>query len=161
MAETLEFFNQNGIKFGTIACCPNHLVGDPDKRRANNEYFIKALKTCRKFGTNIVMTNAWADINKSPEENLKTYKDVFSEYARVAEGERVLIALVLAYLWKNTGYYTIIYYTGLMSIDKEYFEAGAIDGAGEIKKIRYISLPFLSPIMPGYDREMRNFNSGD
>lgn len=91
--EALEIFQSNNIKFATIACVPNHLEPDPVRRKENNEFFKKALRTCKRCGTDIVMTNAWADKNKSPKENLAIFKEVFAEYARVAEYEGVKIAM--------------------------------------------------------------------
>lgn len=91
--EALELFKKNNVRFGTLSCCPNHLEGDEELRKQNNAYFIKALRICKKFGTDIVMTNAWADRAKSPEENLAIYKEVFSEYAKVAEEEGVRILI--------------------------------------------------------------------
>ena len=53
--------------------------------------------------------------------------------------------IIIANLWKYTGYSCLIYYASLMGIDKEYFEAATIDGATKMQCIRYISLPFLKP----------------
>ena len=82
-----------GIKLATISCNPIHLDGNPEKRAENNAYFKKAIKSCRKFGTDIIVTNAFADKSKSPYENLKAYKEVFTEYAKIADSEGVKIAI--------------------------------------------------------------------
>lgn len=55
--------------------------------------------------------------------------------------------LTLAYIWKNVGYTALIYYTGLMSIDKSFFEAAAIDGASKWQQVKNISLPLLKPLI--------------
>ncbi|WP_314584799.1 ABC transporter permease subunit [Paenibacillus terrigena] len=55
--------------------------------------------------------------------------------------------LSLAYLWKNVGYSTLIFYTGLMSIDKSLYEAASIDGASKWQQVRSISIPLLSPLI--------------
>lgn len=55
--------------------------------------------------------------------------------------------LVSANTWKNVGYYTIIYYTGLLGIDSELFDAADIDGANKWHKIKSISLPMLKPLI--------------
>lgn len=89
----VQEMEKNGLRFGTIAVCPNHLVGDAARRKENNAYFVRGLQSARAFGINIVMTNAWADPEKSPAENIKTFKAVFTEYAKVAEGEGVRIAI--------------------------------------------------------------------
>lgn len=57
------------------------------------------------------------------------------------------VIMVIANLWKNIGYYTIIYYTGLLGINEEYYEAAKIDGAGRMQQIRYITLPLLKPVV--------------
>ncbi|GGG51978.1 ABC transporter permease [Paenibacillus radicis (ex Gao et al. 2016)] len=55
--------------------------------------------------------------------------------------------LSLAFLWKNVGYSTLIFYTGLLGIDKSYYEAAAIDGASKFQQIRNISLPLVTPLI--------------
>lgn len=57
------------------------------------------------------------------------------------------ILLIAATIWKGTGYSTIIYYTGLLGIDSEYYEASYIDGANRFQQIYYISLPLLKPLI--------------
>jgi len=57
------------------------------------------------------------------------------------------VILLICYLWKNIGYGTVIYYGNLISVDKSYFEAAELDGASRIQIMRYISLPFIRPIV--------------
>lgn len=57
------------------------------------------------------------------------------------------LILVISNVWKNAGYYTILYYTALMGIDSSYFEASEIDGATKFQQIRSISIPLLSPLI--------------
>ncbi len=58
-----------------------------------------------------------------------------------------IFIMPIIYVWKNVGYYVIIYYAGLMGIDNSYFEAAEIDGATKLQQIRYITLPLLSSII--------------
>lgn len=53
--------------------------------------------------------------------------------------------LIFINLWKQFGYNCIIYYATLMGIDRGYFEAAVIDGAGRWQRIRNITLPHLKP----------------
>jgi putative aldouronate transport system permease protein len=55
--------------------------------------------------------------------------------------------LLIGYVWKNLGYLTIIFYTGLMSIDSSLFEAGRIDGANNWQIRLRISIPLIFPIV--------------
>ncbi|MDO8685345.1 MAG: sugar phosphate isomerase/epimerase, partial [Clostridiales bacterium] len=116
--EIMEVFQNNKVEFATIQCVPNHLEGDPVKRRENNDYFKKALKMCKKFGTDVVMTGAWANSQISPEENLKVYKVVFNEFAKVAEDEGVRIAVENCPAWH--GYPMVV---GNISYSPEMWDA--------------------------------------
>lgn len=55
---------------------------------------------------------------------------------------RVLLAL---YLWKNGGYITVLLLAGLSLIPRELYDTAAIEGAGSAAKLRYITLPLLTP----------------
>ena len=56
-----------------------------------------------------------------------------------------LLAIMIVYIWKMSGYYMIIFLAGLQSIPHHLYEAAEIDGAGGIKKFFKITLPLLSP----------------
>jgi putative aldouronate transport system permease protein len=55
--------------------------------------------------------------------------------------------LSAAYLWKNCGYMTLLFYAALMGIDQNQFEAAAIDGANKLQITFRISIPFLGPVI--------------
>jgi putative aldouronate transport system permease protein len=53
--------------------------------------------------------------------------------------------LLVVFLWKNTGYGSIIYLASIAGIDKTIYEAAKIDGAGKWDQIRFITIPLLKP----------------
>lgn len=53
--------------------------------------------------------------------------------------------LVLVNQWKWMGYNSLIYYSSIVSINSEYYEAAKIDGATRWQKVRYITLPIIKP----------------
>lgn len=53
--------------------------------------------------------------------------------------------LVLVNTWKGVGYSMIIYFSSIVGISQDYFEAARIDGAKKWQQIRYITLPLLKP----------------
>ncbi|MDO4332218.1 MAG: ABC transporter permease subunit [Eubacteriales bacterium] len=55
------------------------------------------------------------------------------------------VILCIVYLWKSFGYNCILYYSNLVGIDRGYYEAAAIDGAGYWKQTLHITLPCLKP----------------
>ena len=57
------------------------------------------------------------------------------------------IILTFMYTWKLAGYYSVIYYAGLMGIDSSYYEAAALDGASRWQMVWKITLPLLRSII--------------
>ena len=53
--------------------------------------------------------------------------------------------LVFVNCWKVIGYNCIIYLSSILGIDRTFYEAAAIDGAGKVKQIFTITLPLLKP----------------
>jgi multiple sugar transport system permease protein len=54
-------------------------------------------------------------------------------------------AIVLVSVWKDMGFFGLILLSGIMAIDKSYYEAASIDGAGSLAKFFKITLPLLTP----------------
>ena len=57
------------------------------------------------------------------------------------------VILTLVNLWKNGGFWSIVYLAGIIAINPEYYEAASMDGATTWQKIRYITLPLLKPLI--------------
>ena len=51
--------------------------------------------------------------------------------------------LVLVNQWKWLGYNSIIYYSSVISIDSELYEAACIDGATRFQRVGYITIPVI------------------
>ena len=50
-------------------------------------------------------------------------------------------------IWQDAGWGTILYIATLSSIDPQLYDAAKVDGAGILKRILYIDLPALAPII--------------
>lgn len=57
----------------------------------------------------------------------------------------ILLAIVLAELWRATSIVMLIVVSGLQAVPREYIEAGEIFGASLWQRIRHIVLPLLRP----------------
>lgn len=55
--------------------------------------------------------------------------------------------LTFGYVWKNLGYNAIIFYTGLIGLDRGYFEAASLDGASQWQQVTKIAIPLISPLI--------------
>jgi putative aldouronate transport system permease protein len=57
------------------------------------------------------------------------------------------VIFLLANIWKYTGYNSIIYLATITGIDRELYEAAAIDGATKWKQFIYVTLPQIIPVI--------------
>jgi multiple sugar transport system permease protein len=57
----------------------------------------------------------------------------------------LLIAVVVAELWRSTAFVMVIFLAGLQGIPHEYTEAAEVFGAGFFQRIRQVILPMLKP----------------
>ena len=53
--------------------------------------------------------------------------------------------VIMSSIWRNAGYYMIIYLAALQGIPRELYEAAKIDGAGSWQCFRKITVPLLTP----------------
>jgi len=57
----------------------------------------------------------------------------------------LVIAVVIAELWRSTAFVMVIFLAGLQGIPREYTEAAEVFGAGFFQRVRQIILPMLKP----------------
>ena len=64
----------------------------------------------------------------------------------LGDSKTALISICIVAIWKNVGYFLVIYYAGIMGISKDLYEAARVDGATDIQQFFKITLPVLKPI---------------
>ncbi len=57
-----------------------------------------------------------------------------------------LVSICIVAIWKNVGYFLVIYYAGIMGISRDLFEAARVDGATRMQQFTRLTLPLLKPI---------------
>ncbi len=62
-----------------------------------------------------------------------------------ADKDWVMFTVIAFSVWKNMGYYMVIYLAGLQGINGELYEAASLDGASTWQRFRYITWPQLQP----------------
>jgi ABC-type sugar transport systems, permease components len=80
-----------------------------------------------------------------PVNNLLRSLGVVNPPRWSASTQWALPTVIMASIWKNIGYYMIIYLAALQGIPRELYEAARIDGANGWQSFRKITLPQLSP----------------
>ncbi|MDP3176750.1 MAG: sugar ABC transporter permease [Spirochaetaceae bacterium] len=80
-----------------------------------------------------------------PVNNLLRALGVAEPPRWAASTKWVMPTVIMASVWKNVGYYLVIYLAALQGIPRELYEAARIDGAGAWTSFRRITLPLLTP----------------
>ena len=60
-------------------------------------------------------------------------------------GETARAVIIIALIWRWTGYNMVFYLSGLQNIDSTLYEAAYIDGASPFQQFRRITVPLLRP----------------
>jgi ABC-type sugar transport system permease subunit len=64
----------------------------------------------------------------------------------LGEAERVMPALVMTALWMYVGFNMIYFLAALQAVDKDLYDAAAVDGADAIRRFRHVTLPSIKPV---------------
>ncbi len=56
-----------------------------------------------------------------------------------------LAGISMMEVWRNMGFYAIMFLVGLQTIPKDYYDAARVDGASSWQTLRWITLPLLRP----------------
>ena len=59
----------------------------------------------------------------------------------------VIPTIAVINVWRHVGYTALLIFAGLQTIPETVYEAGRVDGAGEVRMFRSITVPLLRPIM--------------
>lgn len=64
----------------------------------------------------------------------------------LGDSRYAFIVVILICIWKNFGYFMVLYLSGLSTISGEYYDAAKVDGANSVQSFFRITLPLLRPI---------------
>lgn len=82
-----------GVKISSLGYYPNPLDPEAEKRYFFVEHIEKAIKASSLLGINLVTTFIGRDKNKTIEDNLKTFKEVWTPIINYAEMQNVKVAI--------------------------------------------------------------------
>lgn len=97
--------------------------------------------------SNAVVGVVWREMLNMHTGVIQSVLGLFHVDASMLLGNESTALVTLAFIavWKNIGYYTIIYYSGMLGISDTYYEAARMDGAGKLRYFFSITLPLLKP----------------
>ena len=63
----------------------------------------------------------------------------------VVSTDWAMLAVSIVSIWRFAGYYMIVYLAALQGISRDLYESAGLDGANGWKKLKYITIPMLTP----------------
>lgn len=88
-----NYIKEKGVVISSLGYYPNPLDPDLEKRTIYVEHIKKLIEASAKLGINMVTTFIGKDKNKSIDDNLKLFKEVWTPIIRMAEEKNVKIAI--------------------------------------------------------------------
>lgn len=92
-----------------------------------------------------VVWNAMLQPDYGPVNEFLKFIGIATPPGWLASTDWVIPGLIIVNVWRNMGYFMIIYLAGLQNIDQSLYEAAEIDGAKGWARFRKITWPLLSP----------------
>jgi len=68
-------------------------------------------------------------------------------YIWLNDGRFTILYIVISMTWSGFAGTMVLYYAAVQSISSELYEAAIIDGAGMLKRVRYVTIPQLSGVL--------------
>jgi multiple sugar transport system permease protein len=69
------------------------------------------------------------------------------QYTWLANTWTAIFAILVTEIWQWTPFMFLVFLSGIVSLNPEIFEAADIDGASNLNKLRYLTIPLLRPII--------------
>ena len=117
----------------------------------NNRYgrFLRSVIFIPTLASYVAAASVWEVILASRGGLLNQFLEIFGlgPYNWLGEPTSALVWVGLVAVWKSVGYFTIIFYAGIMNIDVTVREAALVDGATPRQRFWRITVPLLKPII--------------
>ena len=89
----LDYFKGKNVQISSLAFYPNTMDGDLEKRAHNIEHLKTVIAAAAKLGVNMVTTFVGRDQNKTVEENIELFKEIWPPIVELAAGLNVKIGI--------------------------------------------------------------------
>ena len=89
----LDYSVKSGVKISSLGFYPNPLDSDLEARKVAVDHIMALIDVSAQMGINLVTTFIGKDKNKTVEDNLELYKEVWTPIVRYAEERKVRIGI--------------------------------------------------------------------
>jgi len=109
--------------------------------------FVKGVMFIPVISSMILISIVWRILLNGDSSPLNIFFEILGLDTPnwLGNSKLVLPTMMAISIWKNIGYFMIIYIAGIMDIPQSYYEAAEVDGASKWNIFRNITVPLLKP----------------
>lgn len=126
------------------------LLADVLARRFRNRFgaIVRSTLFIPVMSSLVVVGVVWRTILGTNDGAVNVFLEAFGLERVNFLGDPTLAIWVvgLVTVWKNIGYFLVIYYAGMMDVPAELYEASGLDGAGRFGQLWHVTIPSLRPV---------------
>jgi multiple sugar transport system permease protein len=119
-------------------------------RHLRGAVLVRSIVLCAWVMPGILIGVVWQIVlNEGPYglANLVLSTLGLSPVAFLSKPDLALASVTIANIWRGTAFSMLLLYAGLQGINRELYEAAAVDGAGRVRQLWHVTLPQLRPIL--------------
>lgn len=117
-------------------------------RKIRGRNFFRVVCFIPMVCSSVSVALIWKPLMESSSQGLLNHILGFmgmGPYPWISSIEWAMPSVILVGIWKELGYFMVIFLAGLQGISQSYYEAAVIDGAGSVRKFLHITFPLISP----------------
>lgn len=126
------------------------VIADVLAQRFRNRFggFVRSMLFIPVVSSYVVVAVVWRALLSTQGGAVNGALDIvgLGEINFLGDPTLAMITVALVTVWKNVGYFLVIYYAGLMAVPRDLYEASSLDGAGRWAQLRYVTIPALRPV---------------
>ncbi len=122
------------------------LASKMSKMRAGG--FLRSVMFIPVIASAVTAGTVWRIIFNADNGLLNSFLGIFhiAPVNWLGSTSTALVSICIVAIWKNVGYFLVIYYAGIMGISRDLYESSAVDGASPWQQFWSITIPMLKPI---------------
>lgn len=126
------------------------LIADAIAKRFRNRFggFVRSALFIPVMSSMVVVAVVWRTVLGTSDGAVNVLLDSWGldKVNFLGEPELAMLVVGLVTVWKNIGYFLVIYYAGIMEVPSDLYEASALDGAGRWRQLWSITIPSLRSV---------------
>jgi multiple sugar transport system permease protein len=119
-------------------------------RHLRGAVVVRSIVLCAWVMPGILIGVVWQIVlNEAPYGLVNAFLGTFGlgPVAFLSKPDLALASVTVANIWRGTAFSMLLLYAGLQGVNRELYEAAAVDGAARVRQLWHVTLPQIRPIL--------------